>query len=138
MSPVLPTDQIQLVKQTWMSLRDVDPALLGDVFYSRLFLEHPSLRSLFIMPLEAQYMKLLEMINVTVARLDRPAELTALLTQSGLRHRSYGVKPEHYPAVGTALIWTLRAGLGRSWTPAVEAAWTAFYTLIANIMLEAS
>ena len=54
MSPVLPTDQIQLVKQTWMSLRDVDPALLGDVFYSRLFLEHPSLRSLFIMPLEAQ------------------------------------------------------------------------------------
>ena len=83
-------------------------------------------------------MKLLEMINVTVARLDRPAELTALLTQSGLRHRSYGVKPEHYPAVGTALIWTLRAGLGRSWTPAVEAAWPAFYTLIANIMLEAS
>ena len=33
------------------------------------------------------------------------------------RHVSYGAKPEHYPVVGGALLWTLEKGLGEAWTP---------------------
>ena len=41
-------------------------------------------------------------------------------------------------AVGTALLWVLRHGLGPQCTPAVEAAWAAAYTLVADTMQAAA
>jgi hemoglobin-like flavoprotein len=35
------------------------------------------------------------------------------------------------------LLWTLKKGLGNDFTPAVSAAWTTIYSLLANIMIEA-
>ena len=116
-------------------LRDVDPTLLGDVFYSRLFLEHPALRSLFKSSMEEQYKKLIDTISVLVVRLDHLDELTADIQALAQRHVAYGVKPEHYDAVGAALLWTLEKGLGRDWTPIAEKAWTRCYQILAATML---
>lgn len=116
-------------------LRDVDPALLGDVFYSRLFIEHPSLRSLFKSSMEEQYKKLIDTISVLVARLEHLDELTADIQALAQRHVAYGVKPEYYDAVGSALLWTLQKGLGRDWTPAAEEAWTRCYQILSETML---
>ena len=35
------------------------------------------------------------------------------------RHVAYGVQPEHYALVGSALLWTLEQGLGDEFTPAL-------------------
>jgi hemoglobin-like flavoprotein len=43
-----------------------------------------------------------------------------------------------YDTVAAALLWTLGQGLGEAFTPAVEAAWTEAYTILANVMKEAS
>ena len=128
-------EQIQLVKKTWRLLRDVDPVLLGDVFYGRLFMEYPMLRSLFKSPMEDQYKKLIDTISVVVVRLESLDELTPAIQELAQRHVNYGVKPEHYDVVGAALLWTLEKGLGRDWTPAVAEAWTICYQTLAATML---
>ncbi|CAN5271859.1 hypothetical protein BH09BAC4_BH09BAC4_07400 [soil metagenome] len=134
---MLTTDQIRLVKQTWITFRQVDPALLGEVFYAKLFMEHPALRPLFTTPLDQQYKKLVEMMNVLIARLDRPAEVMPSVEQLGVRHRGYGVKPEHYAQLENSLLWTLQTGLGYRWNEEVKAAWTSLYQVVATTMINA-
>lgn len=131
---MLTTEQIKLVKQSWASLRDVDPTLLGDVFYSRLFLQQPSLRTLFGPSLLGQYNKLVDMLNFSVARVDQPDTLRAALQELGKRHAHYGVKPAYYSAVGSALLWTLQSALGSDWTAEVATAWATFYQFLADAM----
>jgi len=33
------------------------------------------------------------------------------------------------------LLWTLERGLGSTWTPELEGAWSAAYTTLANFMI---
>ncbi len=130
------TQQLQLVKQTWKLLREVDPAILGDVFYGRLFIDYPSLRSMFKGPMEAQYKKFVDTLSIIVARIDRPESIMTEIDQLAQSHIGYGVKPEHYAPVGEVLIWTLKTGLGNDWNAEVEAAWLACYQALTQLMLE--
>ena len=45
---------------------------------------------------------------------------------------------KHYEPVGAALLWTLEQGLGPSFTPPVEAAWTETYMTLAGVMQKAA
>jgi hemoglobin-like flavoprotein len=40
-------EQVAIVKRTWKIFRDINPVLVGDVFYSKLFIEYPSLKHFF-------------------------------------------------------------------------------------------
>lgn len=131
-------EQIYLVKRTWRLLRATDPVLLGDVFYSRLFIDYPALQSLFTSPMPEQYKKLIDTISLVVARLDNLDELTPEIQALAQRHVAYGVKPEHYDMVSNALLWTLEKGLGRDWIPATADAWTCCYRLLANTMINSA
>jgi hemoglobin-like flavoprotein len=48
----------------------------------------------------------------------------------------YGAKPEHYGAVGAALLDTFGLHLGEAWTPEVKEAWVEAYGAISSLMLE--
>jgi hemoglobin-like flavoprotein len=128
--------QLQLVKHTWKLLREVDPALLGDVFYGRLFLQYPALRSMFTGPMESQYRKFVDMLSVIVARLDRPESLAPDIRQLASSHQGYGVKTEHYEYVKEALLWTLERGLGNDWNEEVRVAWETCYDTLTRLMLQ--
>jgi hemoglobin-like flavoprotein len=39
--------EISLIKKSWSIFRDIEPSIVADVFYSRLFLENPELRRMF-------------------------------------------------------------------------------------------
>ncbi|PZR29610.1 MAG: hemoglobin [Citrobacter freundii] len=134
----LTLEQIQLIKSSWSPFRRIDPKLVGDVFYSRLFLEHPYLRKLFPKNMEEQYQKLLAMMNLIVGRLNQLDKLTEDIKALARRHVRYGVKAEHYTAVGNALLWTLEQGMGKDWRPEVRDAWTACYTILSDTMINAS
>lgn len=134
----LTLEQIQLVKSSWGPFRRIDPKLIGDVFYSKLFMEHPSLRRLFPKNMEEQYQKLLAMVNLIVGRLNQIDKLTDDISEMARRHVHYGVKAEHYTAVGNALFWTLEQGMGKDWVPEVQKAWTACYTILSDTMINAS
>ena len=131
-------EQILLVKKTWNIFREIDPVLVGDVFYSKLFFDMPYLEKLFHTPREEQSRKLIEMLSIIVGRLDNLDELTEEIKQLAIRHVQYGVKEPHYKAVGTALLWTLQQGLGKDWDEGVKEAWASCFNILSTTMINAS
>ena len=130
-------EQVKIIRNTWRSLQGIDATLLGDVFYSRLFLKEPSLRKMFQVPKEVQAKKLIDMLDLIVSRLDRIDEVSEDIRQLAIRHVSYGVKPKHFEDVGKALLWSISKGLGNDWNKEVEAAWAACYATLTSAMLSA-
>ena len=116
----------------------MDPVLVGDVFYTKLFSDHPRVEHLFHISKEEQARKLVDMLTLIVGRLDRLDGITEDIRQLGRRHMGYGVKPHHYAAVGDALMWTLQQGLGTEWNRELEAAWRSCFNLLAQTMLQAA
>jgi len=133
----LTSEQVKLIRETWEVLRGVNPYLVADVFYRRLFMEYPGLRRLFPDEMDQQYTKLMDMLNVVVERLDDLDDLAGEVADLGRRHVHYGVKPEYYNAVAKALLWTLGQALGDSWNKEVEQAWTDCYLQLAGQMMGA-
>ena len=131
-------EQTLLVKKSWSIFREINPVLVGDVFYSKLFFDMPYLEKLFHTPKEEQSRKLIEMLSVIVGRLDRLEELTEEIKQLAIRHVKYGVKEQHYKAVGNALLWTLRQGLGNDWNEKVGEAWATCFQILSDTMINAS
>ena len=135
---MLTKKEIGLIKKSWGVIRNIDQAVVGDVFYSKLFFENPELRKMFPENMEAQYRKLIEMLNVIVARLEKLDELKSEITSMAERHVSYGVKPQHYNLVGVALIWTLQKALSDEWDDETKAAWINCYTILSGTMITAA
>ena len=130
-------EQIQTVRTTFAAVAPIaDQA--GLMFYNRLFEIDPSLRPLFKGDIATQSRTLMNMIAVAVAGLDRLDTIVPAVQALGVRHAGYGVTPAHYGTVATALLWTLGQGLGDKYTPEVEAAWVAAYTLLATTMQDAA
>ena len=78
------------------------------------------------------------MLGTAVSNLHRLDVVLPQLQQLGRKHVSYGVDPESYDTVGTALISALETGLGDAFTPSVRDAWVACYVTIATTMKAAS
>jgi hemoglobin-like flavoprotein len=131
----LTNEQIILVKRSWRIFRGISPAVVGDLFYSKLFADNPALRKMFPGDMQQQYQKLIDMLNAVVSRLDKPDELTEEIAAMAHRHADYGVRPAHYKLVGTALLWTLQKGMGRDWNDDVKNAWATCYNLLAGTMI---
>ena len=130
--------QIALVTSSWKIFKQIDPVLVGDVFYSKLFIMSPRLKHLFHTDTASQSIKIVEMLSVIVGRLDRLEELTNDIRQLAIRHAGYGVRPEHYKLVGTALLWMLEQGLGKDWNDEVKVAWTTCYLNLSTTMIDAA
>ena len=107
------------------------------LFYAGLFELDPALRALFRGDMHEQGRKLMAIISTAVSSLESLETLVPTIRALGTRHGSYGVIEEHYAPVGAALLWTLEKGLGPEFTPAVCAAWTNAYSLLATTMIEA-
>jgi hemoglobin-like flavoprotein len=134
MTPV----QKRLVQATWQQVVPIaDQA--AKMFYDRLFEVDPSTRAMFgSTDLEQQRKKLVQVLSVAVAGLDRLGALSATVEDLGRRHAGYGVRDSHYESVGAALLWTLERGLGSAWNAEVAAAWAEVYGLLSSIMRRAA
>jgi len=124
---------IALVRETFdivVPIADV----AADLFYERLFYMAPSLRPMFPADMREQKRKLIVMLAMAIQSLTNLDALAPKLMELGARHAGYGVKDQHYKAVGEALIWTLERGLANAFTPEVERAWVRVYRLMAATM----
>jgi NAD(P)H-flavin reductase/hemoglobin-like flavoprotein len=107
-------------------------------FYGWLFAGHPELRELFPVAMSEQRDRLFRALGRIVGSLTSPEELAAYLAHLGRDHRKYSVRPEMYPAVGDALVATLRAYAGAAFTPAAEQAWAHAYQAASSLMIAAA
>jgi NAD(P)H-flavin reductase/hemoglobin-like flavoprotein len=105
-------------------------------FYARLFIENPELRGMFPLMMDVSRTKLLRALVRIVAGMDSPVQLEGYLGRLGHDHRKFGVLPEHYPAVGRALLVAIRDFTPEGcWTPEIEAAWISAYEGLAERMV---
>src|ERR1700712_2055924 len=126
--------QIKLVQDSFAKVAPISEHA-AVLFYDRLFEIAPSVRALFPDDMAEQRKKLMATLAVVVNGL---SNLPSVLPAAGAlakRHVGYGARPEHYPVVGAALLWTLEKGLGDAWTPELAAAWTAAYETLAGYMI---
>jgi hemoglobin-like flavoprotein len=130
--------EIELVRASWNHLRHMEPVVIGDIFYTKLFMEAPQLQFMFRSPRMQQAEKLIQTLAIIVHRLDRLDSISHDIKSLSQRHVRYGVKPAHYEIVGTVLIWTLSKALGTSWNKELDQAWKNCYTILSNAMISAS
>jgi nitric oxide dioxygenase len=130
-------EQIKLVQDSFSKVAPISEQA-AVIFYDRLFEMAPSVKAMFPSDMTEQRKKLMATLAAVVNGLSNLQSILPAASALAMRHVSYGARPEHYPVVGGALLWTLEKGLGDAWTPEVAAAWTAAYgTLSAYMISEA-
>ena len=126
--------QVKLVQESFARVAPISETA-AVLFYDRLFEIAPTVRAMFPADMTEQRKKLMATLAAVVNGL---ADLESILPAASAlakRHVSYGARAEHYPVVGSALLWTLEKGLGDAWTPEVADAWTAAYGTLAGYMI---
>jgi hemoglobin-like flavoprotein len=127
-------DQIELVQESFAKVAPISEQA-AVMFYDRLFEIAPQVKSLFPSDMSEQRRKLMATLAIVVGGLSRLESILPAASSLATRHVAYGARPEHYPVVGQALLWTLAKGLGKDWTPEVAAAWTAAYNTLSAFMI---
>jgi methyl-accepting chemotaxis protein len=102
---------------------DIDPNAT-EVLTSKRFIMH------------AAY--LIQMIDTALNMLGPDIELlTEIMTELGIKHVRYGVKPEMFPIMGDALIHTLETTLKDDFTDNIRDAWVETYKALSQDMIRA-
>ena len=129
-------NKINLVKNSWAMVAQLEMETVGGLFYNRLFEIMPEVKPMFSKtPLPEQSKKLLTMLSYVIAKLDKLDDIMSEITKLAKRHAGYGVTDEHYNAVGSALLWTLEQGLGAEWNEELETSWRDVYAVLAGAMM---
>jgi hemoglobin-like flavoprotein len=106
-------------------------------FYERLFTRFPETRAFFAATDMSELRKKLQQtLALIVQNLQHPEVLDSMLRELGQRHVTYGIRPEHYPLVGTALLETFEDFLGKHWTQEHHDAWVKAYETVSSLMLQ--
>eukprot|EP00411_Alexandrium_monilatum_P030473 CAMPEP_0175371190 /NCGR_PEP_ID=MMETSP0095-20121207/21592_1 /TAXON_ID=311494 /ORGANISM="Alexandrium monilatum, Strain CCMP3105" /LENGTH=810 /DNA_ID=CAMNT_0016669355 /DNA_START=14 /DNA_END=2447 /DNA_ORIENTATION=- len=157
---VLPTDKMKTaVEESWEQVQTLGSEVVAEVLYRSLFELAPETALLFPADVRYRYRdwsadegvdesdlyrspamrklfaKVVNAVGTAVAGLQDLSRLVPMLTQLGSRHFSYGVKEEHFHAMGKALVRALQETLGDLFTLEVEFAWTMVYGFVSSIMI---
>jgi hemoglobin-like flavoprotein len=128
-------EQVTLVQQSFGKVAPIaDQAAV--MFYDRLFAVAPQVKAMFPADMTEQRKKLMATLAVVVNGLSNLESILPAAAALAQRHVAYGAKAEHYPVVGSTLLWTLEKGLGDGWTPDIASAWTAAYGTLSGFMIE--
>ena len=126
--------QVKLVQQSFAKVAPISETA-AVLFYDRLFEIAPTVRAMFPADMTEQRKKLMAMLAAVVNGLANLDSILPAASALAKRHVAYGAKAEHYPVVGSALLWTLEKGLGEAWTPELAEAWTAAYGTLSGYMI---
>jgi NAD(P)H-flavin reductase len=123
----------EVIRQSVAGL-DAGPQRCAGDFYGYLFAGHPRLRGMFPPQMDGQNERLFAALCRIAELIDQPTALAQYLAQLGADHRKYGVEPEHYAAVGDALLRALRKH-SPWWTDEHEESWATAYNTAAAMMV---
>ena len=125
---------VDLLRSSFNLVIEIEPDLTGK-FYATLFEQRPEARALFGADTRKQSDMLAGALIAVVDHLEDGEWLTDTLGGLGAKHPGYGVTPDMYEWVGTALLTTLAAAAGDAWTDELNTAWADAYGAISSLMI---
>jgi nitric oxide dioxygenase len=134
---MLSQKSIDIVKSTAPILaeRGVE---ITTVFYKNLFTAHPELLNMFNHVNQKQGRQQTALANTVYAaalHIDNLGVLLPAVKQIAQKHRSLGIKAEHYPIVGEHLLGAIKEVLGDAATDEIIQAWAEAYGVIADVFI---
>lgn len=133
----LSQQDVRLVQESFSAL-SAHPAKLAARFYAHLFRIDPRLRRLFHGGMVEQGKKLVDMLALVAARLDRIEELLPTIRELGARHAGYRVEAAHYATARAALLAAFDDVLSEPMPATTQVAWGRAYDLLAETMIDAA
>lgn len=134
---MLSTHSIQVIKST-VPVLEIHGVTITKRFYELLFSNHPELLNIFNHANQKQGKQQTALANAVYAaalHIDNLAAIIPVVKQIGHKHRSLGVKPEHYPVVGKYLLMAIKEVLGDAATEEIMSAWAEAYGIIADAFI---
>lgn len=134
-----------LSEQTIATIKSTVPVLevhgtaITKRFYQMMFEAHPELLNIFNHANQKQGRQQGALANAVYAaaqHIDRLEEILPVVRQIAHKHRSLGIRPEHYPIVGKYLLAAIKDVLGDAATDEIIAAWAEAYGVIANVFMD--
>ncbi|WDI03406.1 NO-inducible flavohemoprotein [Paenibacillus urinalis] len=135
---MLSTQDIKIIQST-VPVLEVHGNEITRRFYELLFEHHPELLHIFNHANQSQGKQqaaLAAMVYAAAKYIDRLETVLPAVTQVAHKHRSLGVKPEHYPIVGKYLLLAIKDVLGEAATDEIIEAWGNAYQVIANVFIQ--
>ena len=135
---MLSADTLATIKSTAPLLAEQGKAIT-DLFYSKLFTQHPELQHIFNMANQAhgeQSRALAEAVFLYATHIDALQNLGPMVNHIAHKHASLQVAPEHYPIVGKYLLEAIQDHLGLAPDHPVLAAWAEAYAQLAGIFIQ--
>ncbi len=134
---MLSEQTIQVIKST-VPVLEIHGTAITRRFYDRLFTSHPELLNIFNHANQQQGKQQMALANAVYAaavHIDKLAAILPVVKQIAHKHRSLGVKPEHYPVVGEHLLGAIKDILGDAATEEILQAWAEAYGVIADAFI---
>ncbi|MFC5701403.1 NO-inducible flavohemoprotein [Cohnella faecalis] len=134
---MLSSNTIAIIKST-VPVLEVHGTAITKRFYERLFTGHPELLNIFNHANQKQGRQQTALANAVYAAAQNIDKLHAILPvvkQIAHKHRSLGVKAEHYPIVGQNLLAAIKDVLGDAATEDILQAWAEAYGVIADAFI---
>ncbi|WP_226671852.1 NO-inducible flavohemoprotein [Rossellomorea aquimaris] len=129
---------IEIVKSTAPVL-EVKGTEITSTFYKNLFTDHPELLNIFNHANQKKGRQQTALANTVYAaaqNIDKLESILPVVKQIAHKHRSLGVKPEHYPIVGEHLLQAIKQVLGEAATDEIIEAWGEAYGVIAGVFID--
>ncbi|WP_077623589.1 NO-inducible flavohemoprotein [Sediminibacillus massiliensis] len=108
-------------------------------FYQMLFENHPELLNIFNHANQKkgrQQQALANTVYAAAQYIDQLETIVPVVKQIAHKHRSLGIKPEHYPIVGEHLLMAIKDVLGDQATDEIIEAWGEAYGVIADVFIK--
>lgn len=135
---MLTADTLATIKSTAPLLAEQGKAIT-DLFYSKLFSQHPELQHIFNMANQAhgeQSRALAESVFLYATHIDALQNLGPMVSRIAHKHASLQVAPEHYPIVGKYLLEAIQDHLALPSDHPVLGAWAEAYAQLAGIFIQ--
>ncbi|MBL6010050.1 NO-inducible flavohemoprotein [Bacillus halotolerans] len=134
---MLDNKTIEIIKSTVPVLQQHGESITGR-FYDLMFQDHPELLNIFNQTNQKKKTQRTALANAVIAaaaNIDQLGNIIPVVKQIGHKHRSIGIKPEHYPIVGKYLLIAIKDVLGDAATPDIMQAWEKAYGIIADAFI---
>lgn len=134
---MLSEQSIQIIKST-VPVLEVHGVAITKRFYGLMFEAHPELLNIFNHANQKQGRQQTALANAVYAaalHIDNLGAIIPAVKQIAHKHRSLGIKPEHYPIVGKYLLMAIKDVLGEAATDEILEAWAEAYGVIADAFI---